>query len=88
MEFDMCFIKGYLNRMHEVPAYRLGYNTNLRRDLNLNNKEVIEFLQYLESVFEVRFPKKWENQRYEYLSGIALFVIIRQFENRVYTYHY
>lgn len=63
-----------------IPFNDINYSSNLKSDFGLTSSEVCDFLEYLESIFEVNFPSRKSPDHYEYLIDIIFFIIVFQFE--------
>jgi hypothetical protein len=81
MSFDPYFITSYLHQNFLIPPNSVKLSSNLKVDFRLNQSEIYDFLTYLNGIFDVKFPLKKSDDRYEYLFEIIFYIVIYQYEN-------
>jgi hypothetical protein len=76
MKFDMYFLTSYLHQNFLIAPSEVTISKNLKSDFGLNRTEIDTMLEYLEGVFDVKFPVKRSFDAYEYVFDLVFYMII------------
>jgi hypothetical protein len=76
MKFDMYFLTSYLHQNFLIPPSEVTLSKNFKTDFGLNREEIDSMLEYLEGVFDIKFPARRTTDRYEYVLDLVFYLIL------------
>lgn len=76
MKFDLYFLTSYLHRNFLIAPSEVTLSKNFKTDFGLNREEIDSMLEYLEGVFDLKFPAKRTPDRYEFVLDLVFYMII------------
>ena len=76
MEIDMYFLTSYLHTNFLIPPSEVTLARNFRIDFGMSRTEIDEMLEYLEVIFNIKFPARRAPDRYEYVLDLVFYLIL------------
>ncbi|GGD48225.1 hypothetical protein GCM10011514_10300 [Emticicia aquatilis] len=76
MKFDLYFLTSYLHQNFLIAPSEVTLSKNFKTDFGLNREEIDSMLEYLEGVFDLKFPAKRTPDRYEFVLDLVFYIII------------
>ena len=76
MKFDLYFLTSYLHQNFLIAPSEVTLSKNFKTDFGLNREEIDSMLEYLEGVFDLKFPDKRTPDRYEFVLDLVFYMII------------
>lgn len=76
MKFDLYFLTSYLHQNFLIAPSEVTLSKNFKTDFGLNREEIDSMLEYLEGVFDLKFPTKRTPDRYEFVLDLVFYMII------------